>query len=421
MATKMKNKNSEPKKLTLAQARKRVDELEERVKDLENNYMTCYICGKPKRKIYNFYGSTDPIVQSGYAPICKECAEALACRKDKNGDLHEPTKESVQLALSYLNKPFFENVYNASIGESLNQNSGRTKNNVWSSYIKNIAMKQYIGYTYKDSDMFKEKIIYEDEYTPESLLEGRENQDTYVDFVKNKNDVVRLLSYDPFEKESISDQPFLYSQLLGLLDSGDEDNEDILKISSCITIVRGMLQMSKIDDAIARLMGDVSGFQKNSATIKSLQDSKAKITSQVATLAEQSKISLKANKGAKRGSGTWTAKLKQLKDIDIRESAVNGFDVATCKGMQQVANISMAAILDKLHLDESEWAEMVAEQRTLVADATKKAAAYGEAVRILLRENIDLRTKLKNNNMFDESEYVDLDSIVNTYIENEEA
>ncbi len=420
MATKMKNKNSEPKKLTLAQARKRVDELEERVKDLENNYMTCYICGKPKRKIYNFYGSTDPIVQSGYAPICKECAEALACRKDKNGDLHEPTKESVQLALSYLNKPFFENVYNASIGESLNQNSGRTKNNVWSSYIKNIAMKQYIGYTYKDSDMFKEKIIYEDEYTPESLLEGRENQDTYVDFVKNKNDVVRLLSYDPFEKEPISDQPFLYSQLLGLLDSSEDANDDMMRVASCISIVRNFLQQQKIDDTIAKLMSDIQQLQKNSATIKSLQDSKAKITGMIKDLAAESCISLKNNKNAKKGENTWTGKIKQIKDLNLREGEINGFDLNTCKGMRQVMDESNKSILAQLRLDESEYSDMLAEMREKIIDLREQIDNYKEISRILLRENIDLKDYIEENNLTLSENLVDLNVLFSPFNDEEE-
>ena len=93
-------------------------------------------------------------------------------------------------------------------------------------------MVNYVGMTYQDSDMFKEKIVYEDEKTPDDLVKGRENQDTYTDFLKNKKDVVRLLSYDPFEKEAISDQPFLYSQLLGLLDSSEDANDDMMLLLS---------------------------------------------------------------------------------------------------------------------------------------------------------------------------------------------
>lgn len=379
----------------------------------------CYLCGQHKSK-KEFYVSTDPLCKSGVTPVCKDCAKGIARRRDQFGNDHEVTKESLIEALFYLNKPFYIDLYQSSIDESSNVNHAK-KNpdnyDVYASYIKNIAMPNYYGKTWRDSD-YGNRILYEDEKTAETILEGREDQDTYVDFLKNKADVKRLLSYDPFEKESIDDQPFLYSQLLGLLDSGDEENEDMLRTASCITIVRGFLQQSKIDDAIATLMADTHGFEKNSGTIKSLQDSKAKITTMITGLAEQSKISLKSNKGTKRGANTFTGKLKMLKDLQIRDSSVNGFDIATCKGMQQVANISMSAIIDKLRLDESEWSDMVAEQRDLLVKANNKANAYGEAVRILLRENLDLRDRLSENNLIKDDELVDLDNIVNTYIEN---
>ena len=44
--------------------------------------------------------------------------------------------------------------------------------------------------------------------------------------------------------------------------------------------------------------------------------------------------------------------------MSLRESENNGFDIETCKGMQQVANISMEAIINKLSMDESEWADI---------------------------------------------------------------
>lgn len=100
-------------------------------------------------------------------------------------------------------------------------------------------MVNYVGMTYKDSDIFKERIIYEDELTEKDVVQSHSGQDTYDSYLKNKADVIRLLDYDPFEKESLSDQPFLYSQLLGLLDSSEESNEDMMRTSSCITIVRG--------------------------------------------------------------------------------------------------------------------------------------------------------------------------------------
>ena len=398
------------------------EDLESRFRKMEEGAF-CYICGKHKPKS-EFYKSTDPICKSGVAPVCKDCAKGIARRRDRNGDDHSPTKESVKLALFYLNKPFYEDLWDSSIQESNNANHGANKSpdnyDVYASYIKNIAMPQYVGKTWRDSDTIKEKIIYEDEKTVESVLEGREDQDTYVDYLKNKEDVKRLLSYDPFEKESLDDQPFLYSQLLGLLDSSEDANDDMMRTASAISIVRGFLQQSKIDDAIARLMMDPKGFDKNSATIKSLQDSKSKITGVIKDLAAESCISLKNNKTAKKGENTWTGKLKKIKELNLREGEVNGFDLNTCRGMKQVMDMSNESLIKSLKLDESEYADMIAEQRKLVTKYYNDALNYKEVSRVLLRENLDLKDVLDYYGIEIKNGLVDLNELFSPFSSVEE-
>lgn len=220
-----------------------------------------------------------------------------------------------------------------------------------------------------------------------------------------------MLSYDPFEKEEIADQPFLYSQLLGLLDSSEDANEDMMRTSSAISIVRGFLQQSKIDDTISKLMCDISNIERNSATIKSLQESKGKITSVITSLAQDSCISLKHNKNAKKGENTWTGKIKKIKSLNLRSGEVNGFDIDTCRGMQQVQEISDASIMKQLALDESEWSDMVSEMRVVNTGLRKEKDAYQEINRILLRENLDLRDTLKENNLLNEEQLKDLKDI----------
>ena len=343
----------------------------------------------------------------------------------ENGEEHEPTKESVILALKYLQKPFLNTVWNASVQESENLIAGKVKHNAWSAYIKNIQMVNYLGLTFFDSDFYKEKIVYDDEKTEVNIINEHLGQDVYEDCQKNKEDVKRLLNYDPFEQEAIEDQPFLYSQLLGLLDSSEDANDDMMRTSSAISIVRGFLQQSKIDDTVAKLMSDINNIEKNSATIKTLQDSKSKITSIITNLAQDSCISLKYNKNAKKGENTWTGKLKKIKDLDLREGRINGYNIDTCKGMQQVADISMSAILKALNNDESEWADMVAEQRKKLSALTEENDGLREAFRILLQENLDLRDTMQDKNLFKDANLCDLDNIVNTYVlgrekENEE-
>lgn len=389
MAT--KKKTDAPVKMTIAQTREALAQLqEEHAHFKEGAY--CYMCDKHKPKD-RFYQSTDPMIKSELTPICKDCAKAIALRKDKNGKFHEATKDSVQKALYYLNKPFLDSVWVSSIQEV---DSG-TKENVWASYIKNISMINYIGLTYKDSDMFREKIIYEDEKTVADVVKGREDQDTYSDFEKNRNDVVRLIGYDPFEHEVLSDQPFLYSQLLGILDSSEDANDDMMRTASAISIVRGFLQLSKIDDEIVKMMSNPSGIQKNSSTFKQLQESKRALNAVIKDLAAESCISLKNNKNTKKGENTWTGKIKKIKDMNLREGEVNGFDIATCKAMRQVMDMSNASILKQLRLDESEYSEMIAEQREMITKLQGDLEAYKEISRILLRENIDLKDYMEEH------------------------
>ena len=411
-------KDEQPAKLTAAQLKRKVETLDEKVKSLKSGAW-CYLCDSHKIKD-SFYSSTDPMSKSGLTPICKECARKIALRVI-NGKEQGATKDSVRLALRYLNKPFLERVWDSSIQEVENLASGKVKSNIWAAYIRQISMPNYIGMTYFDSDGLTSNEPNNespsDEMTTDKLIESHVGIDTYDSFLKNKNDVIRLLNYDPFEKEDIIDQPFLYSQLLGLLDSGEDGNEDMMRTSSAISIVRGFLQLAKIDDNIAKLMSDINNIATNSATIKSLQESKAKITSVITSLAQDSCISLKHNKNAKKGENTWTGKIKKIKELNLREGEVNGFDMETCKAMRQVMDLSNASIMKTLNLDESEWSDMVTEQRKMITDLQYKLDKYIEISRILLRENLDIKDYLRDNSVSLNMNLVNLNDLYSCFSE----
>ena len=408
-------KTEQPVKLTAAQAREKVKELEEKIEKYDSTAF-CLMCKKHKNRETHFYVNTDPMYgETTCTPICRECARKIALRVDKNGEEHEPTKESVILALKYLQKPFLNTVWNASVQESENLIAGKVKHNAWSAYIKNIQMVNYLGLTFFDSDFYKEKIVYDDEKTEVNIINEHLGQDVYEDCQKNKEDVKRLLNYDPFEQEAIEDQPFLYSQLLGLLDSSEDANDDMMRTSSAISIGRGFLQQSKIDDTVAKLMSDINNIEKNSATIKTLQDSKSKITSIITNLAQDSCISLKYNKNAKKGENTWTGKLKKIKELNLREGEVNGFDMETCKAMSQVMDLSHSSILKMLSMDESEWSDMIAEQRKTIVKLQDDLNKYIEISRILLRENLDIKDYLSEHNIKLEMDMVDLNQLYSCF------
>ena len=364
----------------------------------------CQFCLKEKKKS-EFYISTDPHVMTGIVPICKDCIRKIALNWDDNRKEYGAcTKKSVMEALEYLDRPFLESLWNSSYAEWANQDAKLRRTTIWDSYIKNVGLKNYNGMRWRDGDIFQtyvedaKQVVALEEGNKEAAQTLLDGQEVSSEFEKNRKDVIRLLGYDPFEGEKLEDQPLLYSQMLGYLDNGGDSNDDMMRTSSAITIVRGFSQQAKIDDKIAKAMANSN---VNASELKTLLDAKKNLSATISQLAEQSCLSLKHNKNASKGENTWTGKIKKLKDIDLRDAEVNGFDIGTCRGMQQVLEISDASILKQLALDESEWSDMVAEQRKVIVDLQTQRDTYREVNRILLRENLDLRDTLEENDLLD--------------------
>ena len=364
----------------------------------------CPYCLKEKKKS-EFYVSTDPKVLTGITSMCKDCVRKIALAWDENRqEFGACTKKTVMDALEYIDRPFLESIWSASYAEWADDTKKQRRSTIWDAYIKNIAMVQYRGYRWRDGDIFNTYV--EDAKQVAALESGnRESAQTLInsqevdsEFDKNRKDVIRLLGYDPFDGEKLEDQPLLYSQLIGYLDAGGDGNDDMMRTSSAITIVRGFSQQAKIDDKIAKAMANTN---VNTAELKSLLDAKKNLSATISQLAEQSCLSLKHNKNASKGENTWTGKIKKLKDLNLREAEVNGFDIGTCRGMQQVLEMSDASIMRQLNLDESEWSDMVAEQRKMLVSVQNERDVYKEINRILLRENLDLRDTLEDEGLLD--------------------
>ena len=383
----------------------------------ERKYL-CPYCNKEKKKS-EFYVSTDPRVLTGITSMCKECVQKIAFNWDENRqEFGTPTKKSVMDALEYIDRPFLENLWNSSYHEWLNPDSKNKKKSIWDTYIKNVSLKNYNGLRWRDGDIFNTYI--EDAKSIASMeMKQEENvqvlagsQEVNNEFEKNKKDVIRLLGYDPFESEKLEDQPLLYSQLIGYLDISGDGNDDMMRTSSAITIVRGFSQQAKLDDKLAMVMANSSA---NPTEMKTLLDAKKNLSATISQLAEQSCLSLKHNKNASKGENTWTGKIKKLKELNLREAEVNGFDINTCRGMQQVLEMSDASIMKQLALDESEWSDMVAEQRKKLIDVQNERDVYREINRILLRENIDLRDTLEEEGILDTSNLQNLKELFSAF------
>lgn len=379
-----------------------------------DKFFTCQHCGHVKTRD-KFYVSTAPGQSSGVTDGCKQCAEEIALPVI-NGEKQQPTKQTVDDAMYFLDKPMLESIWEASLLEAANGATGKSKNNVYTAYCKNVQMVNYYTMTYRNSDNYNGGMISLGDMAENALPK---DQEIIEQFEKNKSDTLRLLGYLPFDKEKLSDQPFLYSQLIGFLDASEEGNDDMMRTASIISIVRGFLQASNIDDMVAQLSQDFKNAEKNIATIKALQQMKAQVLGSINNLAKESCISLKNSKHSIKGENTWTGKIKKIKDLNLRGSQVNGFDIATCRGMQQVQEISDASIMKQLALDESEWSDMVATMRVDNQVLRKERDQYKEINRILLQENLDLKDYLEDNGLDIGGNYVSLKEIYSVFADQE--
>ena len=373
----------------------------------------CPHCGRMKKET-EFYTSTDPAVVIGRAFPCKSCSENIARRYDaRTGEYSDMTETSLKSALMYLDKPFIRKLWDSAYDEVHNADLKQPKKNMWTSYIKNVtSLSQYRGLRWRDGD-FDEVKVNEEIHSETTTLP--QNQEVLEECEKNRKDVIRLIGYDPFDKEAPEDQPLLYAQLIGYID-GDGNNDDMTRILDCIEMVRGYLQMQKVNDMAAKAFANLAKTGQ-SGEIKNYMDTKKKLADVISQLAEQSCISQKHNKNTKKGENTWTGKIKMFKDLNLREAENNGFDIGTCRGMQQVLEISDASIMKQLALDESEWSDMVAEQRQKIVALQSERDIYKEINRILLRENIDLRDTLSENDLLDESNLQNLKQLFSAFSE----
>lgn len=387
-----------PRAKPKAPAQKVIDRaIDEALYEVGRTKFTCNMCGKLK-DASDFYKSTDPLCTTGVTRICKMCAAKLAYSEDLKGNKKAPDEQSVQLALRYLDKPFFQKLYDESILEAANTMSGRPKNNTWTSYIKNISMPQYNTLTWKDGDCGNSSTLL-------PSIGSVDNSDEVKKMYKtNKRTVISALGYDPFESAADADKPLMYGKLVGFLDESTQDDE--LKLGACVEIVHSLNQSEKINTVINALQKTPESIIKNSATIKALEATKKDIMKTTLDLARDNGISIKHSNHNTKGANTWTGKVKELKEMKLREQEVNAFDIGTSQGMLQVAEASTAAIMKQLALDENDYTEMISTQRQKVLELENKCDAAVEEARILRRENDDLKNFLRDKKLIDENDEV---------------
>lgn len=371
--------------------------IDEALAEVGYSKFTCYLCGELKSD-KDFYNCTDPLSKAHVTRVCKKCAEKLVYDIGPDKVKHAPTKESIKLTLEYLDKPYFEKLYEDSLQEAANTMSGKAKNDVWTSYIKNVSMKQYNTLRWRDGDGAGEgNSLFID-------IPIDNSEEVKKMFEINRRTVISALGYDPFESAAEIDKPLMYNKLVGFLDESTQDDE--LKLGACVEIVHSLNQSEKINNVINALQRTPDSIIKNSATIKALEATKKDIMKTTLDLARDNGISIKHSNHNSKGANTWTGKVKELKEMGLREQELNAFDIGTSEGMRQVAEASTSAIFKQLSLDENDLTVMLKTQKDKIEELQNKCDAALEELRIYRRENNDLKDFLKEKKLIDENNEV---------------
>ena len=366
----------------------------------------CPYCGKEKTRD-GFYVSSDPLVITGLTSMCKDCATKIARNyNETTGEYGDCTKISIQNALCRLDKPFIEKLYNSSIEEINNPDTGLQRTTVWGAYIKNVtSLGQYKGMRWMDGDVFSSYQSKPDENkeTVEKIKQAKQiSDDEQKEIEINRKDVKRLIGYDPFANYPVeSDKPLLYAQLINFID--DETKNDAMKMNAVVQIVQAFNQIQKINDAINELSANVQTLNSNNGTIKQHAATIASLLSGANTLAKDNGISVNHNNSKSKGANTLTGKMKELDLIGFRDAKINTYDIDYCKGMQQVAEISAKAQVDQIGFDENVVNEIGLIRRELVDKLQKERDKAVERARVLLVENKDLKDFLKEKGLMDEN------------------
>lgn len=337
----------------------------------------CHYCTQWK-KLDAFYKTRDPYAKSGITPACKDCIRKIADREEL-GEVKGMTIDSLFEVLRILDMPFQNEAYDKAI-ESAKKGGTST-------------LFEYLK-LFNFGTSAKKRMRFQDSQTRDLGTLSERTEEEMDECKLNQMDAIRLLGYDPFVGESESDKPLLYAKLVGFLSASPDANDDEMKMSSIIHIVREFNHADKIAQVITKYTQDVNSLQAHIGEIKTLESAQKDIMQTILKLAEDSGISLKHNNARSKGANTLSGKLKEMKELNLREVEVNSFDIDTSSGMRQVADISNKSILEQIRLNENDFPEMLAEQRLLIEQLQREADEANEKMRILIRENDDLKSML---------------------------
>lgn len=335
----------------------------------KKHVITCCCCGKPKYEDYFYLNKASPVFDGIWnrVPICKDCLDSLYRRYALQYD----QIASAAAIASIMDLPYVDAV------ARIHFEDGKFK---IGNYVRSQNLSAMKDKTFIDSIVAGEFFDAKDKLKVE-VERLWDPQDK-----RNKKFVIGKFGYDPYESFGFEDAD--YRSAFNITAKYLEDEsilQDAHKMQSLITMIATIIQSNKVETLLTyqyrNIHPDVNEIKSLTATKKDLQAT-------ISKLAEDNNISSKYQKENKSAQSHLTAKMKEMASADYWEAKPNMFDVRTSAAMRQVADLSHQSIMEQLELTDSDYAQMVKDQRDMIKTLQEKCDRLEEENRNLTNKFI---------------------------------
>lgn len=325
----------------------------------KKHVITCCCCGQPKYEDYFYLNKASPVFDGIWnrVPVCKVCLDALYRRFSMQYD----QSASAAAIVAIMDFPYIEAFAHTCFedGKFKIGNYGRGQHLVAlkdKTFIDSIVAGKFFD--------AKDKVKVE----VEKLWEPQDK--------RNKKFVISKFGYDPFDSFGLEDAD--YRMAFNIAAKYLEDDsilQDAHKMQSLVAMIMTIIQNNHVETLLTY---QYKNIKPDTNEIKALTSTKKDIQATISKIAEDNNISSKYQKENKSAQSHLTAKMKEMANVDYWEAKPNMFDVRTSAAMKQVADLSHQSIMEQLEWTDSDYAQMVKEQREIIKNLQDKCERLEE-------------------------------------------
>lgn len=196
---------------------------------------------------------------------------------------------------------------------------------------------------------------------------------------KDREQIIKIIGYDPFENNPIEDKPQLYRDLTGMLT--DSMRKDIPRAKAAVEVVTGYNNIRKYQNRVNQLINSGRIDDETQKQLDNHLGMIAKIQASVSSTSEKNGFTNSRTLGS-NGRGMLSDVMNTIDEHMYDPGITNYYDIATSDSIRQISDISFKSMLNQVKLTGQEYVEMLSEQNKIVRETREKMRSLKEALRI---------------------------------------